>query len=183
LASGVEAARYLGSVATRSLDRARDADWSACATVAGGLVALVNRHADTRLPAGTDAPAPLTASCGLLLPGRFAAAGEVIYFFPHFHMGTTEKARPAEQGTTSSASPVARFGNDTISAAVFREQRTTKKGKPFQVFNVSLRRSYRKTDGSFGTTHTLRERDLKPAIEALQDSVKYIADAANETES
>jgi len=77
----------------------------------------------------------------------------------------------------SSAKPAARFGNETVSAAVFREERTTKKGETFDAFNVSLRRSYRKPDGSFGTTHTLQSANLTAAIEALQKCQEFIENA------
>ena len=91
---------------------------------------------------------------------------------------SSKAKRPADQqGATSSAKPVARFGNETVSAAVFKEQRTTKAGKPFTAFNVSLRRSYRKADGSFGYTHTLRGDDVRDAIEALKKCDSYIAAA------
>lgn len=95
-------------------------------------------------------------------------------------MANTSSAakRPADkQDATSSAKPVARFGNETVSAAVFKEQRTTKKGEPFTTFNVSLRRSYRNANGSFGNTHTLRGKDVCDAIDALKKCDSYIAAA------
>ena len=76
---------------------------------------------------------------------------------------------------TSPAKPVARFGNETVSAAVFHEERKTKKGESFDAFNISLRRSYKKADGSFGHTQTLQANDLDAAIDALTKCKDYIA--------
>lgn len=88
--------------------------------------------------------------------------------------------RPAKQDATSSAQPVARFGTETVSAAVFKDQRTSRSGETFEVFNVSLRRSYRTTEGSQRWTNTLPAGDLDAAISALQQCVAYIKTAAAE---
>ncbi len=76
---------------------------------------------------------------------------------------------------TSPAKPAARFGTSTVSAAIFRERVATKKGDAFEVFNIDLRRSYKKADGSFGNSHTLRAGDLDAAIAALGECKEYVA--------
>ena len=83
---------------------------------------------------------------------------------------------------TSSAKPVARFGDGDISAAVFREEKETKGGKTFIAYNVSLRRSY-KTDDGFKHTHSLRAKDLDGAIDALVECKRYIFETDKSEES
>lgn len=123
----------------------------------------------------------LTPGYELLVRFRFSAvsADEVLISFSlHPMANTSSKAtRPADkQGVTSPAKPVARFGTETVSAAVFKEQRTTRKGVSFDAYNVSLRRSYKKADGSFGNTHTREAKDLQDAIDALKQCVEFIID-------
>jgi len=79
----------------------------------------------------------------------------------------------ADKPSTSSAQPVARFGDNNVSAAIFRDEKQTKDGKSFIAWNISLRRSY-KTDDGFAHTSTLRAKDLVAAIDALDECRRYI---------
>ena len=79
------------------------------------------------------------------------------------------KARPAKKDNTASASPVARVKHWPVSAAVFADKRTAKNGKEYTTYSVDLRRTYRKSDGQYGNTHTLRRGDVASAIVALQE--------------
>ena len=85
--------------------------------------------------------------------------------------------RPAQQGATSSATPIARFGFESVSAAVFMEFVKTKGGRTVDVYNVSLRRSYQDAEGEWANTHTLRRADLLPATLALMKCYEFINDA------
>ncbi len=94
-------------------------------------------------------------------------------------MATPPKApRPASpKDATPPAKPLARFGFQNISAAVFTEQVTDSNGHAFDVFNVSVRRSFKKSDGTYGHTHTLRPSDLLPAALALTKCYEFVCDA------
>ena len=83
--------------------------------------------------------------------------------------------RPASQDAKSPARPVARYQIGNVSAAVFTDSVKKKNGDTFDVFNVSLRRSYKKADGSLANSHSLRSGDLLSAIEALQKCHTFIA--------
>ena len=72
---------------------------------------------------------------------------------------------------------MARYQIGNVSAAVFTDSVKKKNGDTFDVFNVSLRRSYKKADGSLANSHSLRSGDLLSAIEALQKCDTYIAAA------
>lgn len=105
------------------------------------------------------------------------------YFFRFIAMATPAKApRPASTKDVtppapSSAQPIARFGYENISVALFTEQVTGNNGHTFEVFNVSLRRSFKKPDGGYGHTHTLRPSDLLPAALALTKCYEFVNDA------
>lgn len=93
--------------------------------------------------------------------------------------------RPAsKQDATSPAKPVANFRCGSVSAAIFAAQAKTKDGKTFDVHNVSVRRSYKKADGEWGSIHTLREADLVPASLALLQCHQFLngADGTAEEE-
>ena len=82
--------------------------------------------------------------------------------------------RPAQEDATSSAKPVATFRYGNVSAAVFSNQVKTKDGKTFDVHNTSIRRSYRKTDGTWGHVSTLRKNDLPAAAFALMQCSHFL---------
>lgn len=88
-----------------------------------------------------------------------------------------EAPRPAQQDATSSAKPIARFGFESVSAAIFTESVKTKGGRTVDVYNVSLRRSYQNAEGDWANTHTLRRADLLPAGLALMKCYEFINDA------
>lgn len=92
---------------------------------------------------------------------------------------TSPKAqRPADnEDVTSSAKPAATFRFGDVSAAVFTKQVQTEGGKTFNAVNVSLRRSYRDSDGEWRHTHSLRAADLLPAAYALTKCYDMVADA------
>ena len=72
-------------------------------------------------------------------------------------------------------SPDAVFRHGSVSAAVYRKQQTTKDGKSFETFNVSLRRSYRNAKGSWEQTHNLRGEDLLHASFALTKCYDFVS--------
>jgi hypothetical protein len=92
---------------------------------------------------------------------------------------TSPKAeRPAStKDAANGAAPVGSFRFGSVSAAVFTNRVTTQGGKTLDVFNVSLRRSYRNAGGEWEHTHTLRTADLLPAAYALLKCYDFIAEA------
>jgi len=87
----------------------------------------------------------------------------------------TSPASPKDsENNGKAASPLIRFQVESVSAAVFAEQVTTSDGKSIDMFNVSLRRSYRDSSGEWKHTHTLRTGDLLPAAFALQKAFGFI---------
>ena len=86
-------------------------------------------------------------------------------------------SRPASQDATSPAKPTATFRFGPVSAAVFTNDVKLPSGKTITVANVTLRRSYRNTEGVWEHTHTLRVSDLLPAALALTKCYESIADA------
>ena len=85
--------------------------------------------------------------------------------------------RPAENDATSPAKPVANYRYGTISAAVFEDKKKASKGTIYPDFRIDLRRSYRKIDGSYGHTHSIRIDHIPAAIEALKRCHIFIAAA------
>jgi len=98
---------------------------------------------------------------------------------------TSPKAqRPAEnEDATSPAKPVATFRYGGVSAAIFTDKVKTKNGKSLDVYNVSLRRSYRKADGQWSPSRSLRSADLLPASLALQKCYEFLNDVQDVEES
>ncbi len=81
--------------------------------------------------------------------------------------------RPAKKDVTSSAKPAANFRYGNVSAAVFTNK--VKKGSDtFDVYSVSVRRSYRTPEGQWVATQTLRKSDLLPASYALQKCYEFV---------
>ena len=83
--------------------------------------------------------------------------------------------RRGSNDATSPAKPVASFRYGGVSAAIFADQAKTKDGKAFDVHNTSLRRSYKKADGTWGHVQTLRRGDLLPASLALLQCYQYLS--------
>jgi hypothetical protein len=112
-----------------------------------------------------------------------AGARRRFYFLLYFHMANTSPnaQRPASNGATSSAKPVAVFRFENVSAAIFAESAKTKDGQTTEKYNVSVRRSYRTKDGEWEHTHTLRRGDLLPAMLGMLKCYEYIS-ACSETE-
>jgi len=83
---------------------------------------------------------------------------------------------------TPPAKPVVsiRYGN--ISVAAFANEATTKDGKTFEAYSVSVRRSYRKSDGEWVNTHSLRRSDLLPAAEALTECFQRLSGSKDRLE-
>jgi hypothetical protein len=91
---------------------------------------------------------------------------------------TTPKApRPASKDVTPPAKPVATFRYGNVSAAIFANHATTQDGRTFDVLNVSLRRSFKRADGTWGHVETLRQDDLLPASHALVQCYEYLSAA------
>jgi len=82
--------------------------------------------------------------------------------------------RPASNGATSSAKPVAVFRFENVSAAIFADSAKTKDGQTIEKFNVSVRRPYRTKAGEWEHTHTLHRGDLLPAALGLLKCYEYI---------
>ncbi len=83
---------------------------------------------------------------------------------------------------TPPAKPVVsiRYGN--VSVAAFANEAKTKDGKTFEAYNVSVRRSYRKSDGEWINTHSLRRSDLLPAAEALTECFQRLSGSKDRLE-
>lgn len=80
------------------------------------------------------------------------------------------------------STPVATYRYGNISAAVFTKQVKNEVGETFDVHNVTVRRSYRTSDGEWVHTHTLRKSDLLPASVALGKCYDFISNGESVVE-
>ncbi len=85
--------------------------------------------------------------------------------------------RPAPTDATSSAKPTHSVRVGTLSVAVFLQEIETASEKK-QIPSISLRRSYRTSDGKWEHTHSLRQSDLLPAAHALVECFSFLAKQA-----
>lgn len=91
--------------------------------------------------------------------------------------------RPAQKDASSSAKqPTTAFRFGQLSAAIFTNQVKLKSGKTANVPSITLRRSYRNTEGNWEHTHSLRVQDLLPAAQFLTRCFEYCSETIAEAD-
>ena len=70
--------------------------------------------------------------------------------------------------------PEKKFSTGAISATVWKNQRVSKDGKPFETCTVSLQRRYADNAGKWQSTNSLRVGDLPKAALVLEEAYKFL---------
>jgi hypothetical protein len=91
----------------------------------------------------------------------------MFYSFPISYMETSK-------GSQAAIKPVFKCKFGAIAASVFANEVTDGDNKPSIIHAVQLQRTYKKADGKWATSSTLREQDLLNAAFALEKCFEFI---------
>lgn len=79
-----------------------------------------------------------------------------------------------EKSKTPNNAPEKKFSTGVISATIWKNSGTSKKGEPVEFKTISLQRRYTDKDGNWQSTNSLRINDLPKATLVLNKAYEYI---------
>jgi hypothetical protein len=79
-----------------------------------------------------------------------------------------------EKSETPNNTPEKKFSTGVISATIWKNSGTSKKGEPVEFRTISLQRRYTDKDGNWQSTNSLRINDLPKATLVLNKAYEYI---------
>jgi len=78
--------------------------------------------------------------------------------------------------------PEQKFSAGVISATIWKNQGTSKKGEEVEYRTISLQRSYTDKEGNWKSTNSFRVNDLPKAMLVLNKAYEYLVLKQSETE-
>ena len=79
-----------------------------------------------------------------------------------------------EKSETPNNTPEKKFSTGVISATIWKNSGTSKKGEPVEFRTISLQRRYTDKDGNWQSTNSLRINDLPKATLVVNKAYEYI---------
>ncbi|MBC8444084.1 hypothetical protein H8D83_00710 [Candidatus Woesearchaeota archaeon] len=79
-----------------------------------------------------------------------------------------------EKSETPNNAPEKKFSTGVVSATIWKNSGTSKKGEPVEFRTISLQRRYTDKEGNWQSTNSLRINDLPKATLVLNKAYEYI---------